>query len=210
MPEYYRLPAFVQAAMGGTTNRSPVGPKSIYLTFDDGPHPDSTPAILKLLNQANAKATFFCLGSQVELYPDVYKIIKEQGHSTGNHGYEHLDGFKISTRKFLTNVGKAGKMIDSQLFRPPYGHITPLQAKRLTSEFKIVFWDLLYADYKKDFNPEKAFNMSKKHITPGSILVLHDRPENFSKTKDLLTLVLEYLEEKSFTPAKLVDEKRTE
>jgi len=203
------MPAFAQSALGGTVFRSPEGEKYLYLTFDDGPHPDSTPGILNLLGQANAKATFFCLGSQVAQFPEIYEMIKKQGHSTGNHGYEHLDGFKISTRKFLTNLGKAAKIIDSQLFRPPYGHITPWQSKRLPSEFKIVFWDLLFADYRKDFNPEKAFNKSKKHITPGSILVLHDKPDTFSKTKDLLTLILCYLEDKRFTSARLFDEKET-
>ncbi len=209
MFDYYRLPAFAHSATGGTVFLSSEGARQLYLTFDDGPHPDSTPGILNLLGQANAKATFFCLGSQVAQFPEIYEMIKKQGHSTGNHGYEHLDGFKISTRKFLNNHVKAAKMIDSRLFRPPYGHITPWQLKRFPSEFKIVLWDLLYADYRKDFNPEKAFNKSKKHITYGSILVLHDRPDTFSKTKDLLTLILGYLEEKSFTSARLLDEKET-
>src|SRR5688500_18549453 len=120
----------------------------IYLTFDDGPHPVATPFVLDTLRKYNAKATFFCIGKNVAAYPDIYKRILDEGHSTGNHTFNHLNGWKTPDNEYIKNIAQARKYIDSNLFRPPYGRITKFQLRLLTASenikqktvFKVIMW----------------------------------------------------------------------
>jgi len=97
--------------------------KSIYLTFDDGPTPGITEKVLTILDEFNAKATFFCLGKNVKDNPDIFQKIITQGHSVGNHTFNHFNGWKTNEDEYLLNIKKAEKYISSNLFRPPYGRI---------------------------------------------------------------------------------------
>src|SRR5437764_5301424 len=128
----------------------PTEEKILYLTFDDGPHPIATPFVLEELRKYNAKATFFCLGKNVAAYPRIYENILNAGHSIGNHTQNHVNGWKVNNRKYFDDIIEAKKYIDSSLFRPPYGRITPFQSKYLRRQpfhFKIVMWDVLSKDY---------------------------------------------------------------
>jgi peptidoglycan-N-acetylglucosamine deacetylase len=193
----------MQKLLGGTVFEPLPPVESVYLTFDDGPNPESTPEILEILNKFEAKATFFCTGKNVKEHPELYNMICENGHSTGNHGFEHLNGFNTKTASYIRNVEKATQYIDSEFFRPPYGKLTPGQIKLLKKKYALVYWDIIFADYRQDFSPHKAFTKAKKHLKPGRIIVMHDNSANLKNTKVLLTLVLEYLKENNLISSKI-------
>ncbi len=121
--------------------------KLIYLTFDDGPIPETTEWILDTLKQFNAKATFFCVGDNVRKYPDLFNKILNYGHLVGNHTYNHLNGWNTSIEEYIDNIEKAAKLIKSELFRPPRGMIRIKQAQKLLEKYKIVLWNVLSVDY---------------------------------------------------------------
>lgn len=146
----------------------------IYLTFDDGPNPTTTPRILETLKEKGVKATFFCLGKNVEKHPKLFESIITQGHEIGNHGYHHLNGWKTDTKTYLQNVEKAAKLIPSTLFRPPYGKILPTQIKSLKEQFNLIMWDVSAQDYRTDLLSSDVQDNVIHHTKSGSILVLHD------------------------------------
>lgn len=146
----------------------------VFLTFDDGPTPEVTPQVLSLLNDFNLKATFFCLGKNVEQYPQIFNSIIENGHSVGNHGYNHLNGFFTPNKSYFEDVEKASFLINSALYRPAYGKITPSQYFYLKKQFKIIFWDLLSGDYNFKNSPEKILKKLQSKTKSGSIVVFHD------------------------------------
>ena len=148
--------------------------KEMFLTFDDGPHPEITPRVLEILDSYQAKATFFCVGENVEKHPAVYNKILKEGHATGNHGYHHLNGWKTSNRKYLDDVEHCSRLIDSHLFRPPYGRISYLQIGYLKINFRIIMWSVLTYDFDKKLSPQKCLDYSVKFSRPGSIIVFHD------------------------------------
>jgi peptidoglycan-N-acetylglucosamine deacetylase len=193
----------MQKLLGGTIFDSSAREKTVYLTFDDGPSPESTPEILEILKKFKAKATFFCSGKNVKKHPELYKLIRELGHSTGNHGFEHLNGFRNKASAYIRDAEKATEFIRSDIFRPPYGKLLPGQIKLLKKRYSIIYWDLLFADYRQDFDPIKTFAKAKKHLKPGRVFVLHDNPANLKNTKVLLTLVLEYLKENNLISSKI-------
>jgi peptidoglycan/xylan/chitin deacetylase (PgdA/CDA1 family) len=172
----------------------------IYLTFDDGPHPLATPFVLDTLKQFNAKATFFCIGKNVAAHPDIYKRILIEGHTTGNHTYNHVNGWKTPDKEYIENVREARKYIDSKLFRPPYGRITKFQIRLLAasenvkqlSAFKIIMWDVLSADFDHSVSAEKCTKNVIKNAGPGSIVVFHDSEKAFQKLQTALPESLKY------------------
>ena len=132
---------------------------AVYLTFDDGPHPTATPFILQELDKYDAKATFFCIGKNVQEQQAVFEAIKSKGHAIGNHTHNHLNGWKTNLAIYITNIFKAGKLIDSKAFRPPYGRITLTQVKALhrrNKDWKIYMWDILSGDFDTEMSPEKC------------------------------------------------------
>lgn len=155
--------------------------KIIYLTFDDGPHPVATPFVLDTLKKYNAKATFFCIGKNVAQHPDIYKRILLEGHTTGNHTHNHLNGSKNSNEEYIANIKEAKKYIDSNLFRPPYGRITGFQVKLLNRAFNIIMWDVLSADFDIHLSPEKCSRNVIKSAREGSIVVFHDSEKAFKR-----------------------------
>jgi peptidoglycan/xylan/chitin deacetylase (PgdA/CDA1 family) len=146
----------------------------VYLTFDDGPTPEVTPWVLDNLREHDAKGTFFCLGRNVDRYPDIYQQILEEGHAVGNHTYSHLKGSHTSNSEYINDIKLAGTDIESKLFRPPYGRFRSSQIRELRKDYKIVMWDVLSQDYDQKINPEKCFLNIKENIRPGSIVVFHD------------------------------------
>jgi len=177
----------------------------LYLTFDDGPHPEITGFVLDELKRYNAKATFFCIGNNVALYPETYKRILMEGHRVGNHTYSHLNGWKTNDKKYLDDVLKAREHINSDLFRPPYGKITGFQARLLsrikTSDhglFRIVMWDVLSADFDINLTAEKCYTNVVKNVSNGSIIVFHDSEKAFPRLKNCLPEVLKTLVGKGY------------
>jgi len=148
--------------------------KSIYLTFDDGPTPEVTPQLLDLLDDEKIKATFFCVGQNVERYPELFEQIQKRGHRVGNHTFNHLKCFNTNFYSYINNVKKADDLIGSNLFRPPHGQISPRVVRTLQPDFQIVMWDIITCDYDKALAPEKVLKNAIKYSRNGSIVVYHD------------------------------------
>lgn len=172
--------------------------KILYLTFDDGPHPTLTPWVLATLKKHQAKGTFFCLGKNVDAYPDIYEQILAEGHHVGNHTQHHLRGWTTKKQHYLKDITECAKRIKSNLFRPPYGRISPLQIKSLKRDYKIVMWDILAWDFKKEVSPEKCLQNITKHATAGSIIVLHDNDKSEQNLRYSLPRALEYFSNKGY------------
>ena len=175
----------------------PTREKVLYLTFDDGPHPQITRFVLDSLKKAGAKATFFCIGKNVLLYPDVYRRIIAEGHAVGNHTHNHLKGSKTSTETYAADIKKAAHLIHSHLFRPPYGRITHRQAAAVPAainrnDAKIIMWDVLSADFDQKILPQKCFDYVLRHARPGSVIVFHDSEKAYVNMQYALPRVLQH------------------
>ncbi len=175
-----------------------VNEKQIFLTFDDGPTPEVTLRVLALLKDHNAKATFFCVGKNVEQNPEIFNEILKQGHAVGNHSYSHLNGWKTANNKYVEDVKKASMLINSKLFRPPYGKITPLQWFALIKKYKVVFWSCLSKDYLENFSEEKVLNRIIKATTNEATIVFHDTIKTSEKLKNILPKYLEFLRAENY------------
>ncbi|HET6244397.1 MAG TPA: polysaccharide deacetylase family protein [Bacteroidia bacterium] len=173
--------------------------KSLYLTFDDGPEPQVTPFVLDILKQYKAKATFFCVGENVHKNPDLYKRILIEGHKTGNHSYNHLNGWKTKSENYINNIQKCALVVNSKLFRPPYGKITPKQAKLLRPFFKIVMWDVLSGDYSEQNSEMKCYENIANHASNGSIIVFHDSLKSKKNVLSVLPKTLEHFSKKGYS-----------
>jgi peptidoglycan/xylan/chitin deacetylase (PgdA/CDA1 family) len=169
--------------------------KKIYLTFDDGPHETATDFVLDQLQQFNAKATFFCIGKNVEQYPAIYNRILTEGHTTGNHTQNHLNGWKVSDEAYLKDVKEASQLIHSNLFRPPYGRIKRSQQKKLQTinpKPQTIMWDVLSGDFDTNLSPEACLGYVLYHTKPGSIIVFHDSTKARERMSYALPKVLEH------------------
>lgn len=178
--------------------------KEIYLTFDDGPHPEITVWVLELLNKYNAKATFFCVGENVKKYPSTVQTLKELGHAIGNHTFNHLNGWKTSKDDYLKNIGESDAafgnlFLKTRLFRPPYGKLNLGSRAQLAKwNKKIVMWDVLSGDFDSAITNEKCLENVIKNTQNGSIIVFHDSLKAAAKLKSVLPKVLDYYSEKGF------------
>ncbi|MBX9808375.1 MAG: polysaccharide deacetylase family protein [Flavobacteriaceae bacterium] len=187
----------------------------IYLTFDDGPIPEITEWVLQELQKYNAKVTFFCIGNNIEKYPKIFEKIIANGHSIGNHTFNHLNGWKTSTEDYLENSRRCETEIYSRklsglkseicdLFRPPYGKIKASQAKKLRQQgYKIIMWDVLSADYDNSISKEKCLENVLQNVKSGSIIVFHDSVKAFHNLEYTLPKALKYFKEKGFVFEKL-------
>ena len=168
--------------------------KKIYLSFDDGPHESATPFVLDELKKVNAKATFFCIGKNVQQEPAIYKQILMDGHRVGNHTFNHLNGWKTNSSVYLKNVEQARELIDSNLFRPPYGRMSAFQIRNMIQKlhYKIVMWDVLSGDFDPSVSGQQAADRVMMKSRPGSIVIFHDSTKAFRVLKEALPLVLAY------------------
>lgn len=166
--------------------------KKIYLTFDDGPIPEVTPKVIALLNQYNAKATFFCVGNNVQKYPYEYSLLQKNNHAIGNHTHQHINGFKSSIEDYVTDVAAASSHIKSTLFRPPYGRIKPAQYIVLKKKYNIIMWDVLSYDFDANITREKCWQNVLQKTRKGSIIVFHDSVKAADKMLYALPRFLEH------------------
>jgi len=170
--------------------------EAVFLTFDDGPTKDLTPWVLDQLKKYDAKATFFCLGKNVEMNPEIFERIKAEGHVIGNHTYSHLKGWETHTAQYVQDVDFANGLLKSKLFRPPYGRIKPSQFKILKQRYKIIMWDVLSMDYSKRVSPRRVVNNVNNHLHPGAIIVFHDSKKAERSLRYALPRVLESISQK--------------
>lgn len=165
--------------------------RSVYLTFDDGPTPGVTEWILSTLDRYEAKATFFVLGKNVEMYPDLFDEIVRRGHRVGNHTYSHQKGWGMSLERYVEDVDFADGLIRSELFRPPYAQITPGQARALGERYRLVMWDIISRDYNRSLSPRDCLKNVVRHLEGGSIVVFHDSEKAFRNMSYALPRTLE-------------------
>ena len=170
----------------------------VHLTFDDGPIAEVTPWVLDRLKEFNAKATFFCIGRNAEREPGILARIREEGHSIGNHTYDHRNGWKTSQFSYLKSVQRCRSTIESELFRPPYGRITREQVIALRRHFRIVMWEVLSADFDRDLTGEQCYRNVMENVKAGSIVVFHDSLKAWDRLRIALPRVLYELAEKGF------------
>lgn len=179
----------------------------IYLTFDDGPTPEITEWVLEELKKFNAKATFFCIGNNIEKYPDVFAKVATNGHSIGNHTFNHLNGWKVSNKEYLENTKlceDSNSNLKSKLFRPPYGKIKTSQSKKIRQlGYKIIMWDVLSADFDNSISKEKCLDNVIKNVKSGSIIVFHDSVKAFPNLEYTLPKALKYWAANGFIFEKL-------
>ena len=172
--------------------------KKIWITFDDGPDEKVTPFLVNLLGKFNIKATFFIIGSQAKKHPELVKLIINNGHKIGNHSFSHLSGYSTKNNKYLQDVEQAKKYIDSDIFRPPYGKITPFQIKNLKKDFKIIMWDIMSWDFKENISSNKIFRNVMDNVESGSIILFHNNLKSYKNLKKSLELILKKLKEQEY------------
>lgn len=181
--------------------------KTIYLTFDDGPIAEITPFVLDELKNWNAKATFFCIGKNIETNPEIFKRIIDEGHSVGNHTYDHLNGWNTTDEIYFDNVEKGGRVMShtgqQTLFRPPYGKLKPAQYAALKAKYKLVMWDVLSYDFDLSMEKEKVLKNVIENTEDGSIIVMHDSLKAKPKVEFALPKLLEHFTAKGFKFEKL-------
>ncbi len=175
--------------------------KTIYLTFDDGPIPEVTPWVLNELKKYNAKATFFCIGKNIEENPTIFRQIVLDGHTVGNHTRNHLNAHKTSDIDYLQDISDAQHYFDTtlRLFRPPYGKLNSKKTKLLLSKgYKIIMWDVLSADFDQSITEETCLKNVMKNTREGSIVIFHDSKKAAKKLQYVLPKVLAHFSEKGF------------
>lgn len=174
-------------------------PKTLYLSFDDGPEPLTTFKILEILKKYNAKATFFCLGEKAEKFKYIVDIINEEGHSIGNHGYHHLNSFKVNNKKWIHNMQKESPVSISYFYRPPYGKILPWQIYQLKNNRKLILWDVLTYDFTLEYSVNDVKRIIKKYVRDGSIIVFHDNIFSAPRMIPSLEFTLQYFGRKGYS-----------
>ncbi|OFX61743.1 MAG: polysaccharide deacetylase [Bacteroidetes bacterium GWB2_41_8] len=193
-----RLPGFFTSLFKSAVWRFNENDRIVYLTFDDGPIPEVTPWVLELLEKEEIKATFFCVGENVQKYPEVYRQIIENGHSVGNHTFSHFQGLKKDDQDFFRNIELAGKYIDSDLFRPPHGWLKVSQYNYLKKKFRIIMWDLISCDYDRRISPESVLKNVTGFVRPGSIITFHDSVKAENNLRKALPLSIRWMKEQGY------------
>lgn len=186
--------------------------KNIYLTFDDGPTPEITEWVLAMLKQHNAKATFFCLGKNIEQHPAIFKKIIDNNHAIGNHTYSHTNGWKTSIENYISNTLQAEKILSKsypnfnklKLFRPPYGKIRSKQSKKIAElNYNIIMWSVISYDFDVKVSEDNCYNNVINNAKNGSIIVFHDSVKAFKNLKVVLPKVLEFYSKKGYNFKKI-------
>jgi peptidoglycan/xylan/chitin deacetylase (PgdA/CDA1 family) len=207
-----KTPALLKKLYSSCTWNFSRDEKIIYLTFDDGPHHEATPFVLDTLKAFNAKATFFCIGKNVAAHPDIYKRIILEGHSVGNHTFNHVNGSKTADKEYISDIAEARKYIDSTLFRPPYGRISRFQVRLLTAAenakqttaFRIIMWDVLSADFDVSLSADKCSRNVINNAKAGSIVVFHDSEKALPRLRKSLLDTLEHFSKEGYTFSTIV------
>ena len=206
MPYIHKTPAWLKYLYPSLTwDRSEHPDKVIYLTFDDGPIPEVTEFVLDTLDHFEAKATFFCVGENIEKHQSVASAVLERGHLIGNHTHNHIKGWNTSNEKYADNIRLCDAAIEglgisnNNYFRPPYGRIGPGQIKMIKSDYEIVMWDVLTGDYNSALSANAIFKSVTKVTQPGSIVLFHDSIKAYPRMKEVLPDYLSYFSERGYT-----------
>ncbi len=187
-----KTPTFIQNLFPNFTWRIPSREKVLYLTFDDGPIPEVTPWVMEQLAQYDAKGTFFCVGDNVKKHTEIFEELLENGHAVGNHTFNHLNGWSHDNLPYYHNVRHCAELVNSNLFRPPYGRLKPRQAQFLQRHYRIIMWDVLSGDFDVNISKEQCLRNVLSKARAGSIIVFHDSLKAQKKLTYVLPKVLEH------------------
>lgn len=201
-----KTPKIIQNLFPNFTWKVPTEEKVIYLTFDDGPNPEVTPWVLEQLAAYNAKATFFAVGEEVDKYPAVFQQVIDAGHTTGNHTYNHVSGWASDNIPFFHNTRRCARLVNSTLFRPPFGRLKPKQSQFLQRHYRIVMWDVLSGDFDNNITNEQCLTNVTKNAEAGSIVVFHDSAKAKDKLQYVLPKVLAHFAAQGYTFEQLNDQ----
>lgn len=193
-----KTPSIIQKCFPNFLWRQATEERTLYLTFDDGPIPEVTPWVLNQLDQYQAKATFFCVGENVEKHPGIFTELRQRGHRIGNHTQQHLSGWATETSAYIANVEECAKRVNSDLFRPPYGRLRPGQAKLLREKYTLVMWDVLSGDFDVNISGEQCWENVRTNVEAGSIIVFHDSLKAKERLYEVLPKTLKYFSDRGF------------
>ena len=201
----YQIPFFLPFLYSNRLWSGPASERKISLTFDDGPVPGITDWVLAELEKRGLKATFFMVGDNVRKHPALAQSVLAAGHQLGNHTYHHLSGWKTSTQTYLNDVASCDAILADtvgempRFFRPPYGWMSPGQAKGLVPSKKIVMWNLLSYDFDPDLSSESLIRECTSRTVPGTIVVFHDQQKTKAQLMRVLPQYLDFLVGEGFT-----------
>jgi peptidoglycan/xylan/chitin deacetylase (PgdA/CDA1 family) len=187
-----KTPWLVQRLLPGVVWRIATELPVIYLTFDDGPIPEVTPWVLDLLDKYSARATFFCVGANVQRHPELFADVLQAGHRVGNHTKNHLNAWSVSGERYLSDVESCHHLVGSAIFRPPYGRLTPCLFNTLRRRYRVVMWDVLSGDFDPSLSADRCFRYVLAGTRPGSIVVFHDSIKALPRLRRVLPLVLSH------------------
>ena len=193
-----QIPDFIKLMWRTPVWRINPSEKVIYLTFDDGPNPEVTPRVLDILDEFEAKATFFCVGENVMKYPEIFQEVKHRGHAVGNHTFNHFKGTEKTVKEYVDNVGKAHEYIHSKLFRPPHGRITLSQVNKLKADFKIIMWDFITYDFDRQVTSTEILKEVKIRSRNGSVVIFHDSLKARKNVLEALPEALRYWKKEGY------------
>lgn len=193
-------PLWLRAFFKGAIWRKTQSEKCVYLTFDDGPVEKETLWVVELLKKFNIKATFFCVGENAKRHPHLMEVLLQNGHSVGNHTFNHLPAWKCSRSAYFENIEKGKQYVPGKLFRPPHGQLYPWYMSALKKQFKeIVMWDVLAMDYDKRLSKQTVVNNVMNHVRNGSVIVFHDSKKAWERMSYALPICLEKLQKEGYT-----------
>jgi peptidoglycan/xylan/chitin deacetylase (PgdA/CDA1 family) len=192
----FKTPRLVETLFSSKTWGFSRSEKAVYLTFDDGPDPQITSWILDFLQEKRLKATFFCVGENVLKHPEIFERIKREGHSVGNHSMNHVKGTETTFKSYIQNIEEANELIQSKLFRPPYGRMTLRQTIALKKDYQIIMWSWLSNDFNKKISSEEILKKATKQIRNGDIIVLHDNHKTAERIQLILPQLIQILRDK--------------
>jgi peptidoglycan-N-acetylglucosamine deacetylase len=190
---FYSAPFWLRAFYPkGLIWSASTGERTVFLTFDDGPVPEATPVVLEILKKYNVKATFFCVGENVQKNPEIYNSVRKAGHAIGNHSFHHIKAWETDYNTYLSEVAQCQELVNSKLFRPPHGQITRKLARHLRKKYRIIMWSALTGDYNKNLQGEKCLANAVNNTKPGSIIVFHDSIKALERMEYALPRYIEY------------------
>lgn len=173
--------------------------RKVYVTFDDGPIPQATPAVLDILDDFDVKATFFMVGQNVERYPELLQEVKKRGHRAANHSLHHIRGMGISAEEYLDDIEGCERLTGTRIFRPSHGWLTPAQLRAVKNAgYKVVMYDLVTRDYSRRLDAEDIVRNVKKYARNGSIIVFHDSLKSIDKLLTALPESLAWLKDEGY------------
>lgn len=195
----YQFPTWLQRLYTGVVWRKDSSSKVVYLTFDDGPIPECTPAVLDILARYGVKASFFMVAANAERYPELLMRVRSEGHTVGNHTYHHMRGYQSCIQNYVADALRGESVLATKLFRPPHGRMRYSQKNAmLAAGYTIYLWDVLTHDYNPRYSVEKILSVVKRYTRNGSIIVMHDSIKSRDRMLKVLPLVIEWLQSEGY------------